>query len=342
MRCTLTRFSLSSLGPVARRLLALPALLAASLSSAACGGGGGGSDAPEPLPGIYVDAVNGSNANTGAFDSPFKTITRAITAARIGDTVRVAAGTYDAALGESFPIRPGFGVTIIGSYTQLVTGVLHRTFIKGGALWSGDINGRLHAALIPNDDNTIIGISVDNPQPFVVGGAKPAALILAFARVTVQTCALHDSDKGVRMIEGASNTLLTGCLFTRNNSGIFVEGAGLGNRVQGCRLTENGNAVMNFTGGVDFGDGPAGSTGGNAFARSTSNDFIHFTGANEILYAGRCFWDNAPPTVAVGNPAPVANTDIWVVGAGSVMSGGAQAFQPDPFDLPVGGVLANP
>lgn len=328
---------------LAARLLTLPSFLIAAFALTACGGGGGGSGSdpadPAPLPGLYVDAVNGSNGNDGSYDRPYKTITRAITAAGVGDTIRVRAGTYDAALGESFPIRPGFGVTIVGSGS----GRLMLTRIVGGALWSGDPDHRLHAAVVPGPDNHLVHLSIQNPQPFVPGAEKPAAVVLAFSGVTVEDCALHDSDKGVRMVAGVTGALLKSCTLSANLVGLLVDGAGLNNRSEGCTYTGNSVGVMNFTGGVDFGDGPFGSGGGNAFTANTSNDFVHFAGTTEQIFAGRCFWDAAPPTMAVGNPAPIANADIWVVSGGMVMAGGAQLYQPGPAVIPPGGgVVVGP
>ncbi|MFA4906133.1 MAG: right-handed parallel beta-helix repeat-containing protein [Candidatus Margulisiibacteriota bacterium] len=59
---------------------------------------------------FYVDAVNGNNAYSGitsevsGSNGPWQTITYASTQAATSSTIHVAAGTYNAALGESFPI----------------------------------------------------------------------------------------------------------------------------------------------------------------------------------------------------------------------------------------------
>ncbi|MBI5699912.1 right-handed parallel beta-helix repeat-containing protein [Candidatus Saganbacteria bacterium] len=58
----------------------------------------------------YVDATNGNNAYSGitsevsGTNGPWKTLTYASTQAAASSTTHVAAGTYNAALGESFPI----------------------------------------------------------------------------------------------------------------------------------------------------------------------------------------------------------------------------------------------
>ncbi len=75
------------------------------------------SDSPPTLPvNIYVDATNGSNiTGNGTSGSPWQTITFALTQITgSGHTVYVAAGTYDTALGETFPIIIKNGVSLVG------------------------------------------------------------------------------------------------------------------------------------------------------------------------------------------------------------------------------------
>ncbi|MCP3915234.1 MAG: DUF1565 domain-containing protein, partial [bacterium] len=64
----------------------------------------------------FVDAVNGTAGGDGSAGSPWQTITQAMTSGTLiaGDTVTVASGTYDAALGEVFPIGFVDGVSLSG------------------------------------------------------------------------------------------------------------------------------------------------------------------------------------------------------------------------------------
>ncbi len=65
---------------------------------------------------IWVDAVNGSDGQSGAsIGLAKKTITGAMAAANSGDVLRVVTGTYDVALGESFPVPIKHNVDIIGA-----------------------------------------------------------------------------------------------------------------------------------------------------------------------------------------------------------------------------------
>jgi hypothetical protein len=89
--------------------------------------GGGDADAEasvcSPLPSgattIYVDA-HAPAGGTGIASCPLRTITSALAVASPGATIQVAAGTYDAALGESFPLVVR-GVSIVGAGSATTT-----------------------------------------------------------------------------------------------------------------------------------------------------------------------------------------------------------------------------
>jgi len=70
---------------------------------------------------LYVDVRHGNDANPGTFDQPFKTITRALAASAPGTTVHLAAGTYDRASGETFPISLSPGLTLRGAGVDATT-----------------------------------------------------------------------------------------------------------------------------------------------------------------------------------------------------------------------------
>src|SRR5689334_1312407 len=65
----------------------------------------------------YVDAQNGSNSNSGLSPgSAWKTLTHALATipAPGTDTLHVAPGTYDAALGEFYPLVMRPGLRLVG------------------------------------------------------------------------------------------------------------------------------------------------------------------------------------------------------------------------------------
>src|SRR5512145_3163030 len=93
-----------------------------------CGDGG---DSPAPLP-YTVNAASGNDAAGNGVTIPYRTITRALASAGLGDTVTVAPGTYDSALGESFPIVIPPGVTLIGDEANKGNGPAPTLILGGG------------------------------------------------------------------------------------------------------------------------------------------------------------------------------------------------------------------
>ena len=86
----------------------------ATASSSGTGGSGtgGGTDGGAPVTNIFVDALGGSDTNPGTEKEPFKTLKRALAVATSGQTVQLAAGTYDANSGETSPETIPDGVNI--------------------------------------------------------------------------------------------------------------------------------------------------------------------------------------------------------------------------------------
>lgn len=66
--------------------------------------------------GTYYVATTGSNANAGTSSGvPFKTITYALSVADSASVIYIAAGTYNVALGEVFPLTINNAISLIGS-----------------------------------------------------------------------------------------------------------------------------------------------------------------------------------------------------------------------------------
>lgn len=320
----------------------LPTLLTSftfALLLSACGGGGGGGDDVDDattLPGIYVNAVKGSDFDgDGSPERPFRTITMGLQAAASGDVVRVGPGLYDALHGEVFPLEPRPGVAVVGTRNLTITGrPKPLTRVVGGGFWSGDPEGRLHGTFVPDRDTSLTNLLIHNPEVFgPTTGPKPAAILLVEAQVEVDSCVLTNSDKGMRLLPGGRDSLVRNTTFTNNGIGVFVNGSGLGIRFERCTIIDNGTGVMLFTPGVDFGGGASGSEGKNAFVANHTNDFVRFTGTDDTTYARNCFWDVQAPVVSSG-PAPIPeDADIWQA-SGEVDTTGAQKYRSGPVAVP--------
>jgi len=84
-------------------------------------------------PDCWVDASSGSDTNPGTQDAPFKTITHALSVAGANKTVKVLPGTYDTALGETFPLALQSGQVLTGDIPNKGDGPTPTLIVGHGA-----------------------------------------------------------------------------------------------------------------------------------------------------------------------------------------------------------------
>ena len=203
----------------------------ASTQNVAVTGTGAASDA---ILGIFV-STTGSDTNSGTFDMPFATITKAISVAQVGDTVFVRGGTYSLvstigisssgtdsnnrrylfAYGSERPVLD-FSSMAFGSSNRGVNLIGSYWYIKGLDIYKAGDNG-MHIS----GSNNI-----------------------------VEFCALYENqDSGLQLSSGASNNRIIHCDSYYNydvpNSGSNADGfspkldVGTGNYFYGCRAWQN-------------------------------------------------------------------------------------------------------
>jgi parallel beta-helix repeat protein len=82
---------------------------------------------------LFVDVKTGAdNSSCGTSSSPCKTITYALSKTAGNQTIHVAKGTYNAATGETFPLRLKPGTTLDGEgYWWMGVKVIKETYIEG-------------------------------------------------------------------------------------------------------------------------------------------------------------------------------------------------------------------
>lgn len=309
------------------------AVLASSLACTACGGGGTG-EPGEPLPGIYVDAAAGDDATgTGAHDAPYRTISRANLAARPGDVVRVRPGTYDAALGERFPLRPGIGATIVGNTFDRGRG----TYVVGSGVWTDpiDSNVSIDATIVPPSGSRIVGVRFRNPT-VASQGTVPTAVLLVQPDVRLETCTMYGSGVGVRITRLASDVTIDDCCMAGNGTGVFEddEAQGDGNLVLGSLITGNDIGVYVWSHGLELAGPDIVTVGDNTIARNTTADVCLFTADQRTVLATGCRWDHVPLTEHVGYDLPPEGTDVWILNENdsAVVAPLAQVYAPGPTD----------
>jgi len=264
----------------------------------------------------YVDADSGVDV-TGAGTSgyPFRTISYALGETESGDTVRVAAGTYDSDLGESSVITVPAGVALIGEdrdaclvyggksqyYTmELLEGSLVETLTLGNAgVVAGDSLSSI--GIYSQATATIRDVKINdyfNYSAIRIDGENNSSLI--------ENCEIvNTSDpgygRGLELVFGSHaivrNTTLGGWF-----TGIFANTTS-DPLVEYCSITGNVHGVEAYGGSgdpppvtnPDLGGGARGSQGQNLI-QGNSEFGLYVQNTEGTIYAVGNTWNSDPPT----------------------------------------------
>lgn len=161
--------------------LSFVSFLVASLPG--CGGGSAPSALPPVPAAYYVDSAAGLDTNPGSQAAPFKTITRAISAASAVAATRnaniyAASGVYNTTTGEVFPLMPTTGENLVGPTTGTanIDGSGNYT-VSGGELSPRYNTFSTTIAFAPHVTGSVSGITAN--------GNAPTAIVADNATVTL-------------------------------------------------------------------------------------------------------------------------------------------------------------
>lgn len=173
---------------------------------------------PEPpatLQTLWVNPQTGSDATAdGSQRSPFRSLSRALQAARPRSVIQLAAGTYSANSGEQFPILLKPEVTVQGNPDDLGQAVV----IQGGGSYASPSAGRQHVTIAAVNQAVLTGVTVTNPA------TRGYGLWVEAGSPTVRDNTFTGSNIGLIAV-GSSRPVLQGNLFMLNQSGLQVTGA---------------------------------------------------------------------------------------------------------------------
>lgn len=233
----------------------------------------------------YVDAVHGADANDGtSAATAWRTLTHALASIPavplVAETVHVAPGLYDPALGESFPLNPRPLVRLVGTEGSA------RTVLAGAAssflVYSGDATHVFDAqsgasgftlrdgatgVLVASSDRTTAPAFADllierMSQLGVDVVASPAPDASATAAPTFESTALSECQRGLRAHAAAGSLqsanaraeLTESAVRASVGDGIRIEATGnaaASVRLRRCRVVSNGGSgVTSFAGGA--------------------------------------------------------------------------------------------
>ncbi|HEY5996947.1 MAG TPA: DUF1565 domain-containing protein [Candidatus Deferrimicrobiaceae bacterium] len=258
--------------------------------------------APVP-PAFTVDAATGNDNTGNGTTIPYKTITKALSVAVAGDNVTVAPGTYNSALGETFPIVIPAGVKLIGDEANKGNGTTPTTITGGGAAAS-PVYSFVRAAVVMSDNTALAGFLVTGTAPDPVTN-PPMGVIALGDNVSIRNNRLVNSGKGgLYWVSGGNGSVVAGNVIqgngpTNNGTGIsFINGTGPGVRIENnvIRLNVIGVDYDAPAASGDLGGGATGSAGGNVIAANSSINLWTNIDAGSTISARNNAWSNVPPT----------------------------------------------
>jgi hypothetical protein len=278
---------------------------------------------------LFVDAVNGTDANNGCINLPFKTLTHAISVVDSGETIVAQPGVYDEANGEDFPLE-------CSTYDVTITGMdWEQCIIRGhGGGYQSVFNPHRAGTTIrkftleqgPPAEETQITVYVWGP-----GVRLDSLRVTERARyeivrgdhtggrdLVIENChfVIDDSqmlDNGITLLDDSNGAIIRNCTLTGFNIGIqVIENCDV--LVENCLIEDNDEGIVvrhETTSGSlnpDFGGGARGSAGGNIIRNNATCGLS--IQLDHTVYAKFNIWNNDPP---------LAGIDYCVDGTGGVI-----------------------
>ncbi|MEX0269511.1 S-layer homology domain-containing protein [Leptolyngbyaceae cyanobacterium UHCC 1019] len=129
-----------------------------------------------PAATLYVNSAIGNDAAGGNQVAPFKTISRALKQAKLGDRIQLGTGTYSAASGEVFPLAIPAGVTVIGNEATKGAGIVingsgsyaSKTFAGQNITLRMETNAQLRGVTVTNPATRGTGVWIESTNPVII------------------------------------------------------------------------------------------------------------------------------------------------------------------------------
>jgi len=148
---------------------------------------------------LYVSG-DGDDANPGTAEQPFRTITRALSFTPGLTEIRVGAGLYDAAAGETFPLNVPAGVSIIGAVGPNEDATDSVLLDCGGAAQAVVLGA---TPIAGGEEEQITGLL----KGLVIANALPAVIDCTSWVGTIEGCVIKDA-ADVAAADGSDTALM--------------------------------------------------------------------------------------------------------------------------------------
>ena len=184
---------------------------------------------------LYVNPLTGKDTGAGNSKSPFKTLTKALTAASSETTIQLSPGTYNTSGGEVFPLVVPAGVTVLGHEPSKGKGIL----IVGSGKYTSPTFNQQNITLRLESIAQLRGVTLTNPVE------KGTAVWVESTAPTIANNTFTGSGREGVFVTGTGKPLILDNIFMQNAaSGIFLVRNAKGEvRRNLCQKTGHGIAM---------------------------------------------------------------------------------------------------
>ena len=210
---------------------------------------------------IYVNSATGKDtAGNGTTESPYKTITFALSKATAGTVVQVAPGNYSKDSGETFPLVLNSGVTLQGDESNKGAGVV----VVGGGYYTSRTFARQDITLLANNGTIITGLTFTNPN------SRGTAVWVESSNPVIKNSTFINSVREGIFVTGTGNPQIENNIFLKNKG----NGISVAKSAQGVI---RGNLFQDTGFGVAIGGSSTPLLEGNNITQNTDGLFISET-----------------------------------------------------------------
>lgn len=231
--------------------------------------------APHRLDTIYVDSGKGNDGNTGRYDAPVRTVSRALSLTGDRNRIEIAPGLYSAETGEQFPLFVEENVILTGRSTQNSSVIIR----GGGDYFVSEIATVLNTALLANGNNQIKDLNIQNQWGACI-------FLQGEGETTIRNNTLSESQYAVVASSSTSTSISNNLIINNTVSGIHSFGNARlylrNNRIESNRVGLN-------IAGSSMADLGSDSAGNNSIKQNSDCDC--YNGTDNTLQALGNSWD---------------------------------------------------
>ncbi len=182
---------------------------------------------------LYVNPATGSDSAAGSQSAPFKTIKKALQTAQADTTIQLAAGTYNAASGETFPLEVPAQVKVIGNEANKGNGIV----IEGSGQYNSRTQAGQNVTFLLNNNSELRGVTVTNPA------TRGSAVWVESTTPTLANCTLTKSKReGVFATGDAKPVILNNDFIANDGNGISMTRNSAG-EIRGNTCKNSGSGI---------------------------------------------------------------------------------------------------